>query len=135
MYKHTVQYYETDRMGITHHSNYIRFMEEARVCFLNEIGFGYEHFEENGIISPVVSVKCEYKKTSTFGDIVSISLAPKEIKAARLIMEYKMTNQNGELVLSGESEHCFIKGGKILRIERDLPAFHLALKEKIGVFS
>lgn len=23
-YQHTVQYYETDRMGITHHSNYIR---------------------------------------------------------------------------------------------------------------
>lgn len=28
-YHHLVQYYETDRMGITHHSNYIRWMEEA----------------------------------------------------------------------------------------------------------
>ena len=26
-YKHKVQYYETDKMGITHHSNYIRMME------------------------------------------------------------------------------------------------------------
>ena len=28
-YNHTVQYYETDKMGITHHSNYIRWMEKA----------------------------------------------------------------------------------------------------------
>ena len=40
-YIHQVQYYETDRMGITHHSNYIRWMEEARVAFLEELGWGY----------------------------------------------------------------------------------------------
>lgn len=40
MYQHIVQYYETDKMGITHHSNYIRWMEEASSehCFLNEQG-------------------------------------------------------------------------------------------------
>lgn len=36
-YLHKVQYYETDRMGITHHSNYIRWMEEARVEFLDSL--------------------------------------------------------------------------------------------------
>ena len=30
-YLHKVQYYETDKMGIAHHSNYIRWMEEARL--------------------------------------------------------------------------------------------------------
>lgn len=40
--KHEVQYYETDRMGITHHSNYVRWMEEARTFFLREIGWAYE---------------------------------------------------------------------------------------------
>ncbi len=32
--------YETDKMGITYHSNYVRFMEGARVQFLNAAGFG-----------------------------------------------------------------------------------------------
>ena len=41
MYQHYVQYYETDKMGVTHHSNYIRFMEEARVDFFKNIGFDY----------------------------------------------------------------------------------------------
>ena len=33
-YDHKVQYYETDGMGIVHHSNYIRWFEEARVDLL-----------------------------------------------------------------------------------------------------
>src|SRR5699024_6892716 len=49
-YLHTVQYYETDQMGITHHSNYIRWMEEARVVFLDEVGWGYDKLEEMGLI-------------------------------------------------------------------------------------
>ncbi len=36
-YIHKVQYYETDKMGITHHSNYIRWMEEARVDFFEKV--------------------------------------------------------------------------------------------------
>lgn len=43
MYQHKVQYYETDKMGITHHSNYIRFLEEARIDFLEKIGYGYKN--------------------------------------------------------------------------------------------
>lgn len=48
-------------MGITHHSNYIRWMEEARVAFLKEIGWDYAKLEEMGIISPVIDVQCQYK--------------------------------------------------------------------------
>ena len=44
-YLHKVQYYETDKMGIAHHSNYIRWMEEARVDFLEKIGWGFDRLE------------------------------------------------------------------------------------------
>ena len=53
-YRHTVQYYETDKMGITHHSNYIRWMEEARVDFMSQIGWDYAKLEKQGVICPVV---------------------------------------------------------------------------------
>ena len=29
-FKRKMNYYETDRMGVIHHSNYIRFLEEAK---------------------------------------------------------------------------------------------------------
>ena len=50
IYRHKVQYYETDKMGITHHSNYIRWMEEARIDFLAQIGWNYERLEVMGIV-------------------------------------------------------------------------------------
>ena len=71
-YKHTVQYYETDMMGIAHHSNYIRWMEESRSAFLREIGWGYERFEKEGIVSPVTALDCKYRRTTTYADEVFI---------------------------------------------------------------
>ena len=101
-YVHKVNYYETDKMGITHHSNYIRWMEEARIYFLENIGFGYEKLESDGIISPVIGINCEYKDTTTFNDEIAIDVWIKEFKGVRLIIEYRMENvKTGKLVLKG----------------------------------
>ena len=60
-YDRVVKYYETDRMGVVHHSNYIRWFEEARVEFMRDIGLPYSHMEDEGIMVPVVTVECKYK--------------------------------------------------------------------------
>ena len=52
IYTHQTQYYETDQMGIIHHSNYIRWMEEARVAYMEELGFPYENGGGSGIYKP-----------------------------------------------------------------------------------
>lgn len=131
IYKHEVQYYETDRMGITHHSNYVRWMEEARTFFLREIGWPYERIEEEGIISPVTSLSCEYKATSTFADEISIEITVKGVKSARLSFEYRMLNQDGTIVCTAVSEHSFMsKEGKFVILKRDYPIFFDLLKEQ-----
>ena len=56
LYAHKVQYYETDMMGMVHHANYIRWMEEARIDFMDRLGFSYRKMEEEGVVSPVRSV-------------------------------------------------------------------------------
>ena len=56
-YRRTVQYYETDRMGVAHHANYIHWMEEARIDFMDEIGFPYRRMEAEGVLSPVKSLQ------------------------------------------------------------------------------
>ena len=73
-YIHKVQYYETDKMGITHHSNYIRWMEEARVDFFDKVGYNYKKLEDEGIISPVIGVECNYKISTRFEDYVEMNL-------------------------------------------------------------
>ncbi|MBQ6928787.1 MAG: acyl-CoA thioesterase [Oscillospiraceae bacterium] len=132
MYTHKVHYYETDRMGITHHSNYIRWMEEARIEFLKNIGWGYEKIEEMGIISPVTAVECRYKNTTTFADIVHIDVWVEEFKGVRLKIGYSMKKPDGTLVCECSSEHCFMnKDGKIISLKREYPDIYNALVQHI----
>lgn len=130
-YIHKVRYYETDKMGITHHSNYIRWMEEARIDFLDQIGCGYKKLEEDGILSPVIGVECRYKHPTTFDDAVEISVGVQEFKGVRLVIGYRMTNcANGNLVLEGTSTHCFTDpSGKPVILKRKNPQLDAILKD------
>ena len=119
-------------MGITHHSNYIRWMEEARVDFLARIGWDYAKLEELGIASPVMSVECKYRRPTTFDDDVYISLSVAELRPIRMTISYEMRGADGELVCTAESGHCFLaKDGGIVRLDREYPAFYAALAEYI----
>ena len=128
-YKHTVQYYETDKMGITHHSNYIRWMEEARVDFLNKIGWGIDKLESLGMISPVTSVECKYKLSTKFADEVFIDAFVEEFRGVRLKLKYIMKNADGKVVCEATSEHCFLDtNGRPIRMERDYPELFALLQ-------
>lgn len=126
-YKHTVQYYETDKMGITHHSNYIRFMEEARIDFLKKIGWGYDKMEEQGVISPVLNVTCNYKKSSTFADEIEITVRVAEVTRVKLTIAYTMT-VGDTVVCTAESSHCFVSDkGRPISIQKQYPEFYETL--------
>ena len=66
IYERKVNYYETDRMGIVHHSNYIRYLEEARCVFLETLNIPYAYLESIGINIPVLGVNCDFKHHVTF---------------------------------------------------------------------
>lgn len=125
-YEHKVHYYETDKMGITHHSNYIRWMEEARIDFLENIGWSYARLEELGVISPVTEIECKYKNTTTFSDRIIISVSIEEFNGVKLKIKYQMINADTEAVVcEGRSEHCFLsKDGKIVSIKKEYPEFY-----------
>ena len=129
-YIHKVNYYETDKMGITHHSNYIRWMEEARIDFLEQIGFSYDKLEKDGIISPVIAVECDYKMSTTFGDNIEIQVEIEEFKGVKLVIKYTMKNINtNEIVSIGRTKHCFInKDNKPIILKKDFPEFDKKLK-------
>ncbi len=129
-YTHKVNYYETDKMGITHHSNYIRFMEEARMNYLSEIGFPMTMLEKAGITSPVVSVNCEYKHTTTYSDEIEIEVCVTGYTGVRLTFSYTMTNKaNDVLVATATSTHCFINQvGNPIPLKKYFPELDAILK-------
>ncbi|MCD7815925.1 MAG: acyl-CoA thioesterase [Bacteroides sp.] len=135
LYRHNVKYYETDRMGITHHSNYVRWMEEARVDYLHHIGCDYAEMESTGVISPVLGVKCEYKMTTAFNDDVDIAVSTAEFNGVRLKLKYEMRMAaSGELVCVAESEHCFVEEGsfKPVNLKKRLPQVYDNLCAVVG---
>jgi len=131
-YVHRVQYYETDRMGMTHHSNYIRWMEEARIDLMAQLGWPYEKLEEEGVISPVTAIDCRFKASTTFPDEISIEVSVLELKSAVLKIGYRMSDGSGKTVFEGSSEHCFLNGeGKIVRLKKECPGLYDALSSMI----
>ncbi|MBR6018872.1 MAG: acyl-CoA thioesterase [Lachnospiraceae bacterium] len=131
-YTHVVQYYETDKMGITHHSNYIRWMEEARVDFLSQIGWDYAKLEAAGIFSPVLNVSCDYKKTTTFSDKVTIRVSVQELRGVKLHLAYEMKNEEGTVVCLATSSHAFLNtDGKPIRLQQEQPGLFAALSSLI----
>ena len=129
-YRHKVQYYETDKMGITHHSNYIRWMEEARIDFLSQIGFSYAKLEEMGVISPVLSVACRYLQTTTFDDEIRINVGVSEFRGVKLQLSYTMKNMEGHIVCEATSEHAFLnREGHPVRMKKEFPELYAALSD------
>ena len=121
-YLHIDQYYETDKMGITHHSNYIRWMEEARVDFLSQIGWEFAKLEAMGIVSPVLTVSCDYKLPTRFSDKVYIKVTVKEYKGVKLFLNYEMKNEEGRIVCTGTTSHAFLNTeGKPIRMKQEFP--------------
>ena len=108
IYERKVNYYETDAMKIVHHSNYIRFLEEARLFFMDKMGLPYYKMEEAGIMIPVLGVNCTYKNPARFNDILEICVKIKEYTGVKLIIEYEVINKTtSQISLVGETKHCF----------------------------
>ena len=125
-YERPVYYYETDRMDCVHHSNYIRWFEEARTDLMEQMGLGYEQMEEKGILSPVLSVEADYLRMVHFGETVTIEAYIKEYNGIKLTVGYEIFSDRTDMVhCRGTSKHCFInREGRPLSLKQACIEFH-----------
>lgn len=122
-YRRTAQYHETDQMGIIHHANYVKWMEEARVAFMDEmLGFGYVEMEANQVFSPVVGVELKYRRPVWFADQVEIEVTIASYTATTLVLSYRIRNVTKDTVCTtATSTHCFLHEGKVVSLSAALP--------------
>lgn len=134
IYEHRVHYYETDKMGVAHHSNFIRWMEEARVNMMAEFGFSYKRLEDEGIISPVIGIECDYKKMAAFDDVILIDVGEEFYNGIKLVIKYSMMNKNtGEKIAEGKSRHCFLNGeGRPVNLKKTCPELDTIFRELLN---
>lgn len=107
-YTRKVNYYETDMMGVVHHSNYIRYLEEARCAWIESLGIPMAEIEKRGFTIPVLEVNCKYKRHVTQGDTIAIGITLKEYNGVRMTISYDVRNvENSEVIIEAQTKHCF----------------------------
>ena len=125
-YERKVYYYETDKMGIVHHSNYVRIFEEARMNFLEQIGMPYSKIESYGLLVPILAVDLNYKKALVFDEPFAVYGMITKFNGVRLDMNYKLVSRKTETVcITGSTSQCFTDGNlKPLRIKNKYPELY-----------
>lgn len=133
-YERKVFYYETDKMSIVHHSNYIRIFEESRVWFMEQAGMPFEKIEEQGILMPVLSVNCRYIKPLVFDEPFAVYLKITKFNGVRLELEYRIISRlDGSLCAEGSSSHCFTDlNMKPIRTKTNFPDIYRLFSDYIG---
>ena len=133
-YERDVFYYETDRMGIVHHSNYIKWLEEARVDYLEQIGLPFSEMEKLGILVPVLHVEFDYRLPFRFGDRFRVELHLEKFNGIKMNFSYRVYDAvSGELHGTGESEHCFTNENMgVLRLQNERKELYADIIRAIG---
>lgn len=91
-----VRYYETDLMGIVHHSNYIRYFEYGRIKMLEEIGLPISEIEGRGVMLPVVSTFCTYKTPSRMGETLKIISSVESMPMAKMKIKTRIVKESSQ---------------------------------------
>lgn len=103
-----VRYYETDQMAVVHHSNYIRYFEIARNAMMADGGFPIEQCEREGVMIPIVSVKCKFHHPARMGDTLTAVAMIDSVPMAKLVVRQAVLNQDGIVCADGETVLGFI---------------------------
>ena len=128
--KMRVEYYETDAMGIVHHSNYIRYFETARTELFRSMGYSYDEMEKSGIYMPVLSVDAEFRTPAVYDEMLSVFCWVEKLKGASIELRYEVRGtESGQLHVTGSSSHGFTTPDlKPMRLKKDAPEIYEALK-------
>ena len=103
-----VRYAETDQMGIVYHGNYTQYLEMGRTEWLRALGVSYKGMEEKGIVLPVISLQLNFKKSAKYDDLLTIETRLKKIPIVKIEFDYKIYNQNRELLVLANTVLAFI---------------------------
>jgi len=112
MYSHStkirVRYGETDQMGYMYYGNYAQYYEVGRVEMLRSLGMSYSSMEADGIMMPVLELKCKYIKPALYDQEITVTTIIKTLPGIRIFFEYELYNEKEELINIGTTTLVFV---------------------------
>jgi acyl-CoA thioester hydrolase len=128
-----VRFNEVDSLCIVWHGHYLKYFEDAREAFGRKYGLGYLEMYDQGFVTPIVSIRCDYKLPLSYGDEAVVEIVYRDTKAARIEMEYRITSAaSGALVATGSSTQVFLDRNT-QELQLTLPGFFEEWKKKWGI--
>ncbi|GIN11098.1 4-hydroxybenzoyl-CoA thioesterase [Shouchella clausii] len=103
------QYADTDMMGVVYHANYLKYFELGRTAYIEDAGYSYVKMEEDGYFAPVYDVQATYRKALRYGDTAIVETRLSLNDGVKTVYAYDITNQNGELCVTGSTTHVIVK--------------------------
>lgn len=104
-----VRYYDTDQMGIVYYGNYARFYEIGRVEALRHLGMSYKEIEQSGISMPVYDLTSRFIRPAKYDDLLTIRVTVPQMPKTRLMFDYEIFNQEGQLLNTGQTTLVFVR--------------------------
>jgi acyl-CoA thioester hydrolase len=127
-----VRFNELDPLGVVWHGNYIKYFEDGREDFGLKHGISYSDLKQEGVMAPIVSVQCDYKRFVRYGEKLLVETSFIDNPAAKIILKYKIfRKEDQEIVAEGSTMQVFTDtNGELLLIP---PAFAVEWKRKWGL--
>jgi acyl-CoA thioester hydrolase len=110
VFRHRVPFYETDAMGIVHHANYVRYLELARIAWMDEHDRPYREYIADGLHFSTTRVDLYYLRSAGFDDVLEVATWIEWVGGASLCMGYAI-ERDGQRIAEGITEHAMVDGG------------------------
>lgn len=106
-----VRFHETDAMGVVHHASYLRYLEDARVDFLRQLGRPYSALRDvDGIEFAVIGIELAYRTPLRFDELFEVHAGIGTLRRASFTIEY-LVERDGLAVLEGHTRHATVEIG------------------------
>jgi len=107
---HRVPFYETDAMGVVHHANYVRYLELARIVWMDEHDRPYREYVAEGLHFATTMVNMRFLRPAQFDDLVEITTWLDWVRRATLRMGYEL-RRGDDRIATAETEHAMVDAG------------------------
>ena len=95
-------------MGVVYHGNYAHYFEMGRTEWLRNLGISYKYMENKGIMLPVISLICNFKKSAFYDEILIVETCLVKKPSVKIEFDYKITNNKNETITTGNTVLAFI---------------------------
>lgn len=134
-----VRYAETDMMGVVYHANYLLYMEDARMDFLDKVGLPYMEIEEAGFMCPVYDVSLNYAHPLRYGEDAFVTTEVSSVRPVKTTYHQEvyragMTPGVDKPLVSADIVCCIVRRDDFqpVSFKRELPKLYAKYQELLG---